>query len=222
MARGRHPARLRVSTPEPALLHTYFTRFESKTLYFHPERFPVLDSPTFFHNDKPLHLDAGCGSGEFICECARTHPENNYIGIDTYVKGLYKAVHTAHAYGLDNVHFVNADIKNAVIKLTAGRLSAVYVLFPTPVLQKKHRKYQIVTPSFLDHMARALLPDGTITVCTDSFEFFEIMKEIALDAHGFSCETFSGYPHTISTYHCTRWQQQGRDMWGFILGKHLH
>ena len=39
----------------------------------------------FFHNDKPIVLELGCGKGEYTVGLARRHPDCNFIGID--IKG---------------------------------------------------------------------------------------------------------------------------------------
>ena len=37
---------------------------------------------TLFNNEKPLHLELGCGKGGFISQIAPLNPNINYIAID--------------------------------------------------------------------------------------------------------------------------------------------
>ena len=41
-----------------------------------------LDLAALFGRPAPCHLEIGFGMGDALLEMARTHPENNYLGVD--------------------------------------------------------------------------------------------------------------------------------------------
>ena len=42
----------------------------------------VSDLKEIFGNDNPVHLEIGCGKGDFVCGTAEAHPDINFIAIE--------------------------------------------------------------------------------------------------------------------------------------------
>ena len=65
----------------------------------------------FFHNDRPIVLELGCGKGEYTVGLAQAHPECNYIGIDIKGARMWTGASRARDLGLKNVAFLRTDIE---------------------------------------------------------------------------------------------------------------
>ncbi len=218
MARGRHPVRLRISRPDPEIEMKYLTRFDNRELYQSPQHFTKLNSSTLFGNENPLHIDAGCGTGDFLCEHAQQHPDINHVGIDTWTKGLLKGIHEAADRGLSNIHFIKADIRNIVPIFEDACTDMFYILFPAPVLKKKHKKHEILSNELLSRLPRILSPAARVLVCTDSTDYYEIMKEtVNRSATALEMTQLAHYPDMMDTFHYRKWHAQGRHIHCFLL-----
>src|SRR5688500_5065829 len=95
--------------PDEALLERYLLHWHTGDLYHRSDDFPTITSTELFGDDKPLELEIGCGTGEYICHKAAAHPEHNYLGIDVSLKSLYVAVHEAAEQGLENIRFIKTS-----------------------------------------------------------------------------------------------------------------
>lgn len=148
-------------------------------MYHHIDNYPPIRSKDLFGNDKPLEMDIGCGTGEFICRLAEKYPETNYIGVEVSFKPIYRAVETAAAASLENIRFIRADINLMRPLMPAESLRKAYFHFPIPIRKASRKKHVIFTPSFLDDIHKALEPEGCISVMSDDKTFFETLRKTA-------------------------------------------
>jgi tRNA (guanine-N7-)-methyltransferase len=162
------------------MIEKYLRLYDARKLYLQPSQYPPISSQALFANDRPLELEVGCGSGEYLCSLANKDPAANFVGVDRSLKALYLAVRMAGELQLENIKFIGADFRQLYPLLTAASLCAAYLHFPEP-LSKQHdiRKHRIFTPVFLDHLYHALQPGGTLSVVSDDEAFFMQMLTIA-------------------------------------------
>ena len=76
----------------------FSTAIENKT-YF--------DYKALFGNSNPVHMEIGCGKGQFVCEIAKRNPEINYIAVEKSANVIVQACEKAIEAGLKNVYFIH-------------------------------------------------------------------------------------------------------------------
>lgn len=178
MSRRRVLRYLKTKEPEQTARQRYLMQYPSGTLYRHPEHFPPLTSPALFGDTRPLELEIGCGSGEYLCLQACQNPGHNFVGIDKSRKAIYRAVQAAAEAGLSNIRLIEADVHLMYLLLRPSSLQAVYLHFPEPYERPQLRRRRIFSALFLDHMAVALRTGGLLSVVSDHEEFFMEMLSI--------------------------------------------
>lgn len=166
--------------PSDAALCRYYRRYDGAQLYHAPDSLPDVTSLSLFGNARPLVLDLGCGRGEFLIGQARQHPDYNYVGLDTQRKYLYDAVGHAEAFDLKNLLFLRADLRYALVKVPSESVAAIYLLFPPPVVMRKHQRKDVLTETLSADLARILAPGGRLVFMTDHRAYFE-KKRALLD-----------------------------------------
>jgi len=129
--------------------------------------------PACFADPKrPLALEIGCGTGHFLLEMARRHPERNFLGIDIYNKGCYKTCSKIDLAGLDNVRVMRVEARYLLAHhLPQASLAAVYINCPDPWPKKRHRNRRLVNADFLRAMIHFLRPDGELFFSTDFADY---------------------------------------------------
>jgi tRNA (guanine-N7-)-methyltransferase len=179
----RRAIRLNVKPPEPETAARYLRFWRQADLHFHPERHPRITSEALFENGRPLDLEVGCGTGEFLCSLAAQEPEINFVGIDVYPKALYRAVEQAAAQGLDNILFIRAPVQFVYPLLEPDSIRTIYIHYPDPHLRAR-RQHKIFNQTFLDAVHLALEPGGHLSVITDHELLFfeEILPLVEADA----------------------------------------
>lgn len=159
--------------------------------FLDPDGYP--DWPARFQNNHSLKLEIGFGNGNFLIEKAIQNPEDNFIGMDFYHKGIRKVITRLDRLKIENIRIVYGDAREKFPMIFQdGELSEIYINFPDPWPKKRHFKRRLIKPPFVELLSRKLAPEGTLRVATDYEPYaVEIMDFIEADP-GLSNKNFAG------------------------------
>ena len=141
----------------------------------------------FFHNDKPIVLELGCGKGEYTIALAQRDPDRNYIGIDIKGARMWRGAKTATEQKMQNVAFVRTRIEFINSFFGEGEISEIWITFPDPQLKTRRAKKRLTAPLFLERYAQMLSEDGVINLKTDSQHLFAYTSAV-IDHFSLPCE----------------------------------
>ena len=102
-----------------------------------------------------------------MIEQARQNPDVGFIGIEPYVNGAATIARLMEETAVQNVRLFLEDACCLLEMLSEPLFETVYLLFPDPWPKKRHEKRRFIDPTNLNHIARALMPNGTFWVATD-------------------------------------------------------
>jgi len=123
-----------------------------------------------------LEAELGCGDARFIIELARRHPDVRYVGLDVREGFLELGREEVARLGLDNVQLERCNLMvDAAHLFPPGRVRRFYVNFPDPWFKERHKNRRWLDAAVLDHLVRALAPEGELFFQSDVWE-------LALDA----------------------------------------
>lgn len=152
------------------------------------------DWHTIFGNDNPIHLEIGCGKGQFVLGMAEQNPEVNFIAMELHEEVIAQALKKATQSELKNVRFVR-DNANAVENFFAPEeIAQLYLNFSDPWPKSGHYKRRLTYRGLLVHYTKVLKVGGWLHFKTDNLQLFEFslnefadcalpMKRISLDLH---------------------------------------
>ncbi len=133
----------------------------------------------FFHNDRPIVLELGCGKGEYTVGLAERDPDRNYIGIDIKGARMWRGAKTATERGMPNVGFLRTRIEFITSLFAKGEVSEIWITFPDPQLKTRRAKKRLSAPLFLARYAQLLADEGVINLKTDSKHLYAYTKAVA-------------------------------------------
>lgn len=123
---------------------------------------------TYARLSQPFHLDIGCGPGRFLIAMAQAHPDWNFLGVEIRSPLVERANGWTEATGLDNLHFVFANINVTLPYLFApGELARVTIQFPDPWFKNRHHKRRVVQPELVAALALRLQAGGQVFLQSD-------------------------------------------------------
>lgn len=175
-----------------------------------------------FSNNKPIHLELGCGKGNFISQLAVQNKDVNYIAIDLVdamlglakrnIEEIYKEQNTE----IDNVYITRYDIERIfnVFDKNDG-IERIYINFCNPWPRGKHHKKRLTHTRQLEKYKEFLTDGGEIFFKTDddalfneSFRYFEETGFKIIDKT-FDLENTPNFWNNIVTEHEKMFMDQG-------------
>ena len=157
------------------------------------EPIPTL-SEIFNQPWNPLHIDVGCGSGNFLLQLANQNKSWNYIGLEIREKLVNNAKLKLKNQSLDNLFFAfgNANylIDDCIGKFPADVVLSVSFNFPDPWFKKKHQKRRIIQPQLIHNISQLMVNGGSISIKSDVEELFEYMDMTISNSKSFITYTY--------------------------------
>ena len=167
-----------------------------------------------FNNSNPIHIEIGCGKGQFICQMAENNPNINYIAIDVVPDVLVVALEKATSRNIENVRFIIADAAKLCDYFEFDEVKQIYLNFSDPWKKSKQAKRRLTHKNFLDIYKKLLKQGNLICFKTDNKPLFEFslnsfamenfkLQNITLDLHN------SKFEGNVMTEYETRFSEQG-------------
>ena len=133
----------------------------------------------YFGNDNPIHLELGCGKGQFISELASENLDINYIAIDLVDAMLGLAKRNVEAKYKEkniepkNIVLTRFDIERILLILEEqDEIERIYINFCNPWPKGKHRKKRLTHTRQLEKYREFLKENGEIYFKTDDDDLF--------------------------------------------------
>ena len=177
----------------------------------------------FFKNpSNPLHLELGCGKGQFISNLASENLNINYIAIDLVdaMLGLAKRnieqVYKEKNIEPENIVLTRYDIERILQILdNKDKIERIYINFCNPWPKGKHRKKRLTHTRQLEKYKQFLVPNGEIYFKTDDEDLFNSTLGY-LEETGFKVKVKTYdlhkepiFEHNIETEHEKMFSEQG-------------
>ena len=141
---------------------------------------PTADPQAFFGTVQPLHLEIGCGKGDFAVGMAQKHPDCNWIAMerisDVACVALEKAM-KAKDGDRDNLRFLIGDARNVAEWFPEKSVDCLYLNFSDPWPKKGYAKRRLTHEGFLSLYRRVLKDGGLLKLKTDNEGLFDFSLE---------------------------------------------
>ena len=172
----------------------------------------TLDLQTLFGRAAPRMLEIGFGAGEALLEFASTHPEIDCIGIEVHRPGVGRLLLGAEAATLSNLRVICHDAVEVLQQqLPPASIALVHIFFPDPWPKKRHHKRRLIQPAFVELLARAIAPGGTLRLATDWEPYAQHMREVIDASSAFAnVAADAGFVTRTAERVLTRFERRGQ------------
>lgn len=187
---------------------------------------------SYFGNENPIHLELGCGKGQFISELASENLSINYIAIDLIDAMLGLAKRNVEAKYKEkniepkNIVLTRFDIERILLILEEqDEIERIYINFCNPWPKGKHRKKRLTHTRQLEKYREFLKDNGEIHFKTDDEDLFnssliyfkETNFEILKQTYDLHSENI--FEKNIETEHEKMFSEQGIKIKALIARK---
>lgn len=134
-----------------------------------------------FSNSNPVHMEIGCGKGNFACGMAKKNPDINFVAVervaDVCCIALEKAKAASDERQSDNLRFLIGDAKTLAENVKPHSIDCIYLNFSDPWPKKGHAKRRLTHRGFLEIYRGLLKEDGILKLKTDNVGLFDFSIE---------------------------------------------
>ena len=127
----------------------------------------------FADKEKPLHLEIGCGKGNFACGMAEKYPDVNFIAMECVADVACIALDTRP----DNLRFLIGNAENLTEWFPAHSVDCLYLNFSDPWPKARHAKRRLTYRAFLERYKTVLKKGGILRFKTDNVGLFDFSLE---------------------------------------------
>lgn len=132
-----------------------------------------LNFQILFGNNQPVEMEIGFGKGSFIVTSAELNPNINYFGLEHEKKYAFHTASRLNKRSIENCKILAADGSKILnLNVMPGSLHALHLYFPDPWWKTRHHKRRIMSPIFLNCVARSLGQGKKFHMATDVPEYF--------------------------------------------------
>ncbi len=132
-----------------------------------------------FATKAPVHIEIGCGKGQFAINMSQKYPDTSFIGIERYMSVLMKAVQRKRKYenehdiSLKNLLFICADAHILNEIFSENEVEKIYLNFSDPWPKSRHADRRLTSPCFLNIYSSILAHTGSLEFKTDNRMLFD-------------------------------------------------
>lgn len=125
-------------------------------------------------NTKTLHIEIGCGKGNYSLDMAKMYPDCGFIAIE---KNESAAGIAAKKYDEDvnekHLLLIQDDASSLSEWFDENEVDVIHLNFSDPWPKKRYAKRRLSSATFLDQYKRILSKNGEIQMKTDNSSLFE-------------------------------------------------
>lgn len=141
---------------------------------------PAVDPQIYFGETRPIHLEIGCGKGDFAVGMSSKHPDENWIAMervpDVACLALEKAMRHKDERP-DNLRFLIGDARNLTEWFLPHSVDCIYLNFSDPWPKKGYAKRRLTHAGFLELYRTVLRRGGLLRLKTDNEGLFDFSLE---------------------------------------------
>lgn len=153
-----------------------------------------IDFTEIFGNENPIHLEIGCGKGQFVCESAKRNPNINFIAVEKVANVIVSACENANRERLQNIVFIKCGAEYLPSIIKPCSVERIYLNFSCPYPKKAYASHRLTARPFLEIYRELMKKGAEIHQKTDNKGLFEFsieqlsqfgfkLKNISLDLH---------------------------------------
>jgi len=120
-----------------------------------------------------IRLEIGFGGAEHLIAQALGDPRVGFIGCETFVNGVAKALAAIDAQQIENIRLHHADAVDLLDWLPENSIGRIDLLYPDPWPKRRHWKRRFVNAPNIARLARVLRPGGEFRFATDWANYAE-------------------------------------------------
>jgi tRNA (guanine-N7-)-methyltransferase len=157
-----------------------------------------------------VRLEIGFGGAEHLVAQAEENPRTGFIGCESFVNGMAKALVAIDERKLTNIRLHHGDAKDLLASLPSGSIARVDLLYPDPWPKRRHWKRRFVSDESIAALARILVPGGEFRFASDWANYVEwtLLRLLRSRDFTWTAERADDWRRPWPGFHRTRYEEK--------------
>ena len=171
------------------------------------ESFSKLDQINEYKN---ISLEIGFGTGDILLHNALNFPNNLFVGIEYYKKGIAQLLLNMEKHNLKNIRLFYGDALDYLKLAKTNYLDEILIMFPDPWPKRRHWKRRIINKDSVNEISRILRSNGRALFFTDNkgIAYWGLRHFILNADFNWEIDMPINCRNKISTYPVSRYEQK--------------
>lgn len=176
---------------------------------------PAWNSDELFGNNHPVNIEYCSGNGAWIAAKALENPECNWVAVEKKFDRVRRIWAKMHNFNLSNLLVIYGEASLVTKTYFPKKTFAqTYINFPDPWPKRRHAKFRLIQPSFIELIHDSLNGGGEVYIATDDETYSNsIIKDFSRN-QGFASRFADPYfihdfPGYGTSYFEELWRSQG-------------
>jgi len=114
-----------------------------------------------------LFLEIGFGSGDIIYKQAKLNPNDLFIGVEYYRKGITQLIEKIENNNIENIKILHGDARKILMGIPDAVFDEIWLFFPDPWPKNRHEKRRFIQLDMIDILASKIKKDGKLLISSD-------------------------------------------------------
>ena len=163
------------------------------------------------HKSKKLFFEIGFGSGDIIYKQAKLNPENIYIGIEYYRKGIAQLIEKIETTKLENLKIFHGDARSVLANIPDEIFDEIWLFFPDPWPKKRHSKRRFIQLEMIELLHRKIKQGGKLLISSDDKNYIAWTLSLIFMRNFFNwlSDEPSDWKHPNNDYFGSKYEKKG-------------
>ena len=163
------------------------------------------------HKSKKLFFEIGFGSGDIIYKQAKLNPENIYIGIEYYRKGIAQLIEKIETTKLENLKIFHGDARRVLDNIPDEMFDEIWLFFPDPWPKKRHSKRRFIQLEMIELLHRKIKQGGKLLISSDDKNYIAWTLSLIFMRNFFNwlSDEPSDWKHPNNDYFGSKYEKKG-------------
>ena len=163
------------------------------------------------HRSKKLFFEIGFGSGDIIYKQAKLNPENIYIGIEYYRKGIAQLIEKIETTKLENLKIFHGDARRVLANIPDEIFDEIWLFFPDPWPKKRHSKRRFIQLEMIELLHRKIKQGGKLLISSDDKNYIAWTLSLIFMRNFFNwlSDEPSDWKHPNNDYFGSKYEKKG-------------
>lgn len=163
------------------------------------------------HINKKLFFEIGFGSGDIIYKQAKLNPDNIYIGIEYYRKGIAQLIEKIEKTNLNNLKILHGDARRLLEDIPDQIFDEIWIFFPDPWPKKRHSKRRFLQLEIIKMLHKKIKNGGKLLISSDDKNYIAWTLSLIFIGKYFSwlAESPSDWRLPSNNYFGSKYEKKG-------------